>query len=212
MVTMHRPPVPVVRRRLVLGVDLGKMQTPATIVAVEVCDGEWVWDHVRHGWTPGLAGEVAVIRFLESIPLGTSYDHVARRMWHVAERAGAGEIWMDATGVGVAVVEMVQQRRPAGLRCRLRPVAITSGREAHDECVPRRELLSRLAVEWQEGRVKVADGLRGWTQLRKELLALDGNGRKTKGRDDLAMGLALAVWGVAGVGPVRGERGDGRLV
>ena len=40
MVTMHRPPVPAVRRRLVLGMDLGKMQTPVTIVAVEVRDGE----------------------------------------------------------------------------------------------------------------------------------------------------------------------------
>ena len=48
--------------------------------------------------------------------------------------------------------------------------------------------LSRL----EEGRVKVAEGLRGWAELRKELLALDGNGRKSRGQDDLAMGLALA--------------------
>lgn len=209
---MQRPPKPVARRRAVLGVDLGKRQTPATIVAAEVRDGEGEWDAVRHGWVPGLAGEVAVVRWIEAIPLGTSYDLVARRMWQVAEKAGAGEIWMDGTGVGEAVTEMVRQRRPAGLRCALRPVVITSGREAHDDYVPRWQLLTRLAVEWQEGRVKMAEGLMGWPELRQELLALDGNGRKTRGRDDLALGLGLAIWGLAGARVAAGERGEGRLV
>ena len=89
---------------------------------------------------------------------------------------------------------------------------ITSGRLASGTSVPRNELLTRLAVEWQEGRVRVAAGLSRWPELRKELLALDGNGRKRHGRDDLALGLALAVWGFKGAGVAVGERGDGRLV
>ncbi len=55
-------------------------------------------------------------------------------------------------------------------------------------------------------------GLSGWPELRKELLALDGEGRKKKGRDDLALGLALAVWGLTGMGAAAGDRADGRLV
>ena len=116
---------------------------------------------------------------------------------------------MDGTGVGVAVEEMVRQRRPAGLRCFLKPVMITSGREAHRASVPRKELLTRLAVEWQEGRVKLAAGLSKWPELRKELLALDGNGRKRHGRDDLALGLALAIWGFKGAGGGGGRAGGG---
>ena len=93
----------------------------------------------------------------------------------------------------------------------LKPVTITSGQTINQTSVPRRELMTRLAVEWQEGRVKVAEGLSRWPELRKELLGLDGQGRKKNGRDDLALGLALAVWGLTGVGAAAGERTDGRL-
>ncbi len=197
---------------MILGVDLGKRQTPTTIVAVEQQVGERVWDAVGHGWRRGgCAGEL-VVRRVESVPLETSYDVAARRIWAVAEGTGASEIWMDGTGVGVAVEEMVRERRPVGLRCALRAVMITGGVGVSGRSVARNALLTRLAVEWQEGRVKVVAGLRNWPELRKELLALDGNGRKRHGRDDLALGLALAVWGFTGAGAAVGERADGRLV
>lgn len=199
-------------RRVMLGVDLGKRQTPTTIVAVERQKGDRVWDEVQRCWRAGLPSEETTVSRLESIPLGTSYDLVSRRIWLVAELSGAAEIWMDGTGVGVAVEEMVRQRRPAGLRCVLRPVMITGGAAVHGASVPRCELLTRLAVEWQQGRVKVAPGLGNWPALRKELLGLDGNGRKRQGNDDLALGLALAVWGFTGGGAAVGERADGRLV
>ena len=67
-------------------------------------------------------------------------------------------------------------------------------------------------LEWQEGRVKVAKGLSRWPELRKELLGLDGQGRKKNARDDLALGLALAVWGLTGKGAAAGDRADGRLL
>ena len=198
-------------RRVVLGVDLGKRQTPATIIAVETKIAAPFWDHVHLRWNQ-CPGQTSVVRWVEAVPLGTSYDVVARRIWEIAEESGASEVWMDGTGVGVAVEEMVQQRKPARLKCMLKPVTITSGQTVSQTSVPRRELMTRLAVEWQEGRVKVAKGLSRWPELRKELLGLDGQGRKKKGRDDLALGLALAVWGLTGVGAAAGERGDGRLV
>ncbi len=197
-------------RRIVMGVDLGKRQTPATIIAVQTKVAKPFWDHVHLRWNQG-PGQTSVVRWLEAVPLGTSYDVVARRIWEIAEDSGASEVWMDGTGVGVAVEEMVQQRKPPGLKCMLRPVTITSGQTVSQTSVPRRELMTRLAVEWQEGRVKVAQGLSRWPELRKELLNLDGQGRKKNGSsDDLALGLALAVWGLTGVGTA-GERHDGRL-
>ena len=224
-------------RRVVLGVDLGKRQTPATIIALQSKSKAPVWDPVRLIWDQGpgrsevagkgrggvmaskysphqvrFAGEYLVVNWIEAIPLGTSYDGVARRIWEIAEESGASEVWMDGTGVGVAVEEMVRQRKPAGLKCLLRAVTITSGQTVSQTSVPRRELMTRLAVEWQEGRVKVATGLSRWPDLRKELLGLDGQGRKKNQRDDLALGLALAVWGLTGVGAPAGDRADGRLV
>ena len=199
-------------RRTVLGVDLGKRQTPATIIAAQsMSTAAEVWDPVRLCWhqDPGLA---AIVRWVEAVPLGTSYDRVARRIWEIAEESEASEVWMDGTGVGVAVEEMVRHRKPPGLKCMLRAVTITSGQAVSQTSVPRRELMTRLAVEWQEGRVKVAEGLSGWPELRKELLSLDGQGRKQNGRDDLALGLALAVWGLTGVGATAGDRADGRLL
>ena len=218
-------------RRVVLGVDLGKRQTPATIIAAQTkSTAEPVWDPVHLRWNqgPGLtavagkgrgglmaskysphqvrfAGEYLVVRWVESVPLGTSYDHVARRIWEIAEESEASEVWMDGTGVGIAVEEMVRHRKPPGLKCLLRAVTITSGQAVSQTSVPRRELMTRLAVEWQEGRVKLATGLSGWPELRTELLGLDGQGRKQKARDDLALGLALAVWGLTGTGATAGR-------
>ena len=197
--------------RVMLGVDLGKRQTPATIIAVKSKSKAREWDPVRLTWNQG-PGQTAVVRWIEAIPLGTSYDGVARRIWEIAEESGASEVWMDGTGVGVAVEEMVRQRKPPGLKCLLRAVTITSGQTVSQTSVPRRELMTKLAVEWQEGRVKVATGLSRWPDLRKELLGLDGLGRKKNVRDDLALGLALAVWGLTGNGAAAGEHADGRLL
>ena len=50
--------------RVMLGVDLGKRQTPATIVAVEQQLDDRVWDAVRHCWRPGLGRDVLVVRWV----------------------------------------------------------------------------------------------------------------------------------------------------
>ena len=202
--------------RVLLGVDLGKRQTPTTIVVlqqhVEPERSRKVWDPVHFRWKCGSLGNTMVVTCAESVTLGTSYDTVARRIWEVAARARATEIWMDGTGVGVAVEEMLRQRRPPGLHCTLRPITITGPGSGRSTSVARHELLSRLAVECERGRVRIAEGLPHWEALRQELLALDANGRKRHGRDDLALSLALAVWGFTGAGTPVGERRDGRLV
>ena len=108
--------------------------------------------------------------------------------------------------------EMVRQRRPSGMRCALRPITITGAGTARSGSVSRHELLSRLAVECEQGRVMIAEGLPHWDALRQELLALDANGRKRHHRDDLALSLALAVWGFTTACATVGERSDGRVI
>jgi hypothetical protein len=109
------------------------------------------------------------------------------------------------------VVELLRQSRPEGLKCGLRGVVLTGGREASGDHVPRWVLVQKLAVDWECGRVKVAAGLAGWEMLRRELLGLDAAGRKRREADDRVIAVALASWALTGVG-VAGERGDGRLV
>jgi hypothetical protein len=95
----------------------------------------------------------------------------------------------------------------------LRPVVLTGGLTAEGDRVPRRELMSRLALEVEQGRLKAARGLPGWAKLLRELRGLDGEGRKGQGKsDDLAMAVALALWGSVGVeGPKGAGERMGRL-
>ena len=196
--------------RVILGVDLGKRTTPTTITVVEQ-SLTLSQNPVRLGWLPANPAPALVIRWIESLPLETSYAEVAASIWRIADHSGAREIWMDGTGVGVAVEEIVRQSKPPRSTCALRTVMITGGGQASRTSVPRKELLTRLAVEWEQKRIKVAPNLLNWPSLRNELIALDGDGYKQKGRDDLALGLALAVWGFKGAGASVGERGAPRL-
>ena len=197
--------------RIILGVDLGKRTTPTTIAVVEQPTAPPLFDRVRHRILPSSPTEALVLRWIESIPLETSYRDVSAHIWRMAAHAAASEIWMDGTGVGVAVEEIVRTHKPPQSACVLHSVMITGTGKASRTSVPRLELLTRLAVEWEQKRIKVSDGLPHWPALRKELLALDGDGHKQAGRDDLALCLALAVWGIKGTGPPVGERLTGRL-
>ena len=198
--------------RVIIGIDLGKRTTPTTIAVVEQSFVPPAPDHVRLRWLPARPADALVIRWIESLPLETSYAEVATAIWRVATHCGAREIWMDGTGVGVAVEEIVRQSKPPKSTCVLHTVTITGSGQATRTTVPRNELLTRLAVEWEQKRIKVATGLPNWPALRNELIALDGHGHKQKGRDDLALGLALAVWGFKGAGPPVGERAFPRLL
>jgi len=202
-----------VRRRVVVGVDLGQLRTPAAVAVLELRDGAPVWDGVEWRWSPGLAGEVAVLRMVEVMELGTAYTTVSRRVWGVAMAAEADVVCFDQTGVGNAVVELLRQARPAELRCGLRGVVMTGGltASANGDHVPRHELMQRLAVDFERGRLRVARGVAGWEALRRELLGLDAAGRRRRETDDRVVAVALANWGLRG-GGVAGERGEGRLV
>ena len=99
--------------RVILGVDLGKRTTPTTITVVEQSLTLKTQDPVRLVWLPANPADALVIRWIESLPLETSYAEVAATIWRIAAHSGAREIWMDGTGVGVAVEEIVRQSKPA---------------------------------------------------------------------------------------------------
>ena len=117
------------------------------------------------------------------------------------ELDGHSDLVVDATGVGVPVVDQLRQ---AGLSPI--PVTITSGRRvkcvAGNWRVPKRALVGALIAALESGRLKVARGLPCGDALMCELR--DFRVRITSHRhaafggaaehDDLVLAVALAVW------------------
>jgi hypothetical protein len=138
------------------------------------------------------------------------------------------ELVVDATGVGVAVTDLLKER---GLR--FRAVTITGGEWAHYQAgsyrVPKRDLVAALEVPFHNEKLQVAEGLELWPTLREELLnfrrkidlrtAHDSYEHwRDSDHDDLVLACALACWwirrsgrrprpvGQAAPGPSREER------
>jgi hypothetical protein len=133
--------------RSALGVDLGRLPDPSAIAVVEERRVKTGWDAVN--WRHEFEIQTSV-PYLELVPLGTPFARVVERIKAVTEMLAElppMAVVMDATGVGDAVVEMVER---ADLGCRVTPVTITSGDEVRESegwwKVPKRELVGNMQV------------------------------------------------------------------
>ena len=187
-----------------LGLDLGQRQdytAMALVTPVEEADG--AFDYALR--QQPMVRRLRVLR-LEKMRLGTPYTEVVRRVEEVTRRPeldGRCTVVADATGVGVAVVEML---RAANLKGVLTPVTITCGvgKEHLDRGVwhvPRTELLGKLVTAFGQGRLRVPRSSRFAPALVEEALEMKadapGGGRRSEAagvHDDLVFALALAVW------------------
>ncbi len=180
-----------------LGLDLGQVQDFTALAVVERVEAE-------DAATKPPRYEV---RHLERPPLGTGYPQIAARVGEVLRRLPSRprrpRLVVDATGVGRPVVDMLRQ---SGLE----PIAITI--TAGDTPswvgggwrVPKRDLVSTLAVLLQTGRLKVAKELPDAATLVNELLnfrvkiSVGGHDSYEAWRegvhDDLVLAVSLAVW------------------
>lgn len=170
----HRPP------RLLAGLDLGQLSDPT---ALALAQREMIL---------GPAGRLEprfLVRFLERVPLRTSYPDVVRG---VRKRLTAlGEpcsLILDNTGVGKAVADIFKEPVTAEdqeheallhptwrLARTLLPVQITltAGLHAKQESwwewhVPKREVIMTFSVALQQNRVWVAEALPDAATLLKE--------------------------------------------
>lgn len=190
----------------VIGVDLGQKQDYTAVAVVEKIEPAAL--RVRDAGKPLLH-----LRHLERYPLGTPYgdqmDRVAALVGEVKRRINLvhppqPELVVDATGVGVGVVEMLKER---GLK--YRPVSITGGTsETHSRGayhVPKRNLVSRAVAPFEGKRLKIARGMRLVPELVRELenFKVKVNVRtahdsyeawRESDHDDLVLALALACW------------------
>jgi hypothetical protein len=150
---------------------------------------------------------VLVLRHIQGYPLKTPYREVAgmvERALVGLERSGRREMAVDATGVGLPVIEMLREAR---LGVELTPIALTGGESvgqtSHARTVPRHVLLHNMRRMFEVGALRIPAKVPGTDLLLAELAAL-GNERSGQ-HDDLAFALAFALWAARPGGYV-GER------
>ena len=191
-----------------VGLDLGQKRSFTAIAVVErslVLEERrdpiyWTLDWVALG-PPEFA-----VRHLERVPLGTSYVEVVadvRAMLGSDAMRGRAELFVDATGAGAPVVDLF--RAVESLRPVMTPVVITNGGPGQESAgkgfrerlVPRQDLVAGLLVMREEKNLAIARGVPETKVLIEELVQFgrEDGGKRSDMRDDLAMAMALAVWG-----------------
>jgi hypothetical protein len=192
--------------RYTIGLDLGQARNHT---ALAVLERTWTAATAREfilSGTRGFSGEYEyLVVGMERLALGTSYPMVVEWVKTIAKRYGEdlGEIVVDATGVGSAVMDLLKR---AQIGARIAGVVITgsqatgnpsgAGRTAAGySTVSRTELLTALQVSIQSRRISISLPLCSeWAALQKELELLRMAGKRAGVQDDLAFALALAVW------------------
>jgi hypothetical protein len=195
----------------ILGVDLGQANDFTALCVLE----KWrdtTSTVEQKGFEPPTSitttRNIFHLRHLQRLKLGTGYPDVVNivstmlKALPPAKQAPA--LVTDATGVGRPVIDMMQK---AGLR----PIAVTitggfdENRVAsNDFRIPKRNLVSTLAVLLQSGRLKVAPDLTEGETFVSELsnfkvkISAAGhdsyNAWRESIHDDLVLSVALAAW------------------
>jgi len=175
------------------GLDLGQQQDPTALVIVEQ----------KSGSAANSSPEYAV-RHLRRWPLGTPYPTIVEVLQTLFTRGPTllnSTLVIDATGVGLAVVDMVTA---ANLPIVVKPLTITSGQNPGDGTVPKKDLVGAVQAVLQTRRLRIAKGLQLAEALTKELemfrVTVTAARNETfaswreRDHDDLVLALALAVW------------------
>jgi hypothetical protein len=188
-----------------VGLDLGQSQDFTALAILERTELTGAWDPAIYAYQKMAALR---LRYLERVPLGTTYPEVVARVREVtrsAELHGRCELVVDATGVGRPLVDLL---RAAELDCRVAPVVVTAGDAvSHSNGyyhVPKRDLIVGLQVLLQRGGLEIAAGMAFRRTLIEEMTHMQvrqkASGHEQFGawregqHDDLVFAVALAHW------------------
>jgi len=215
-------PLPV---RFTIGLDLGKLSDYSALAVVEERP-ERVIERFNQATVTPIWGEDPdrTIPHLQRWPLQTSYATIAAEVGRlVATLAGRAQtevrLFTDATGVGVAVTEMLLSQEPIrqlAHRSGFAAVTITGGTATSKGYastgqvgyttwhVPKVELVGAAQLALQSRKVKVAETLLEAATLVAELRNFQVTyteaanaiyNARVGAHDDLVLAAALALWG-----------------
>ena len=191
------------KRDFLIGVDLGQARDYTAIAVFERFE-ELTGKAERGRWKTQTRYELP---HLERPPLGTSYPAIIDQLLEMIARLPPHErlkILVDRTGVGRPVVDLMRRAK-----LQVIPITITAGGTARGGAyggfnVPKRELVSNLAILFQSGRLKVARTLPEAATLVEELqnfkmkITTAGNDTyeawRESDHDDLVLAAAMACW------------------
>ncbi len=201
--------------RFTLGLDLGKMSDFSALAIAEERPERTDLILGKARLAPYWAEDPSYdLPWLQRWPLRTPYETIAKEVARrVAMLSGttANEVslYVDGTGVGTAVVEILQQQEALKYMGELfKIVTITAGREVVQVSggwhVAKGELVSVAQVALQRGRLNVAPSLPEARTLRDELGTFEVTlteaanatfSHRDGKHDDLVLATALALWG-----------------
>ncbi len=209
-------PLPV---RYTLGLDLGKL-ADYTALAIAEERPERVVEHFGQATIdPVWATDPDyTVPWLQRWPLGTPYHAIAVAVGKlvaalVARPAAAVTLFVDATGVGAAVIEtLAAEPTIAALGSGLAAVTITAGHETtrgyegrhRTFHVPKKDLVGAAQMALQRQKLKVAAELPEAETLTGELRTFEVQitqsanatySHRDGAHDDLVLATALALWG-----------------
>jgi len=209
---MPNLPVPT---RYTLGLDLGKMSDYSALAIAEERPERTDLVLGQARLVPHWADDPSYdLPWLQRWPLRTPYQTIAedvagRVTALVAVSQAEVSLYVDGTGVGTAVVEILKQQAAIKQMQELfKVVTITAGREVTRVTdgwhVAKGELVSVAQVALQRGRLNVAPALPEARTLRDELTTFEVTMTKAANatfshrdgkHDDLVLATALALWG-----------------
>jgi hypothetical protein len=195
-----------------VGLDLGQSQDYTALAVIQKVP--------TYDQQTGKHGSELHLKHLERYPLKTPYTHIADSVRDLLTgppftddildgfriRKARTELIVDKTGVGVAVTDLLKERRLNYVAVTITGLGQKVNRTGTREySVPKQDLVSALEVPFHKGTLKVAKGLQGWLKLREELLNFRRKQNKTTAHisyehwresdhDDLVLAAALACW------------------
>jgi hypothetical protein len=195
-----------------VGLDLGQSQDYTALAVVQKIP--------TYDEQTGKDAKELHLKHLERYPLKTPYTHIADTVRDLLTgppftddirdgfriRKAQTELVVDKTGVGVAVTDLLKERRLNFFSVTITGLGQKVNRTGTREySVPKQDLVSALEVPFHKGTLKVAKGLQGWLKLREELLNFRRKQNKTTAHisyehwresdhDDLVLAAALACW------------------
>ncbi len=190
-------------RDFIIGVDLGQARDYTAITILERFE-ELTGKAAKGRWLAQVRYEMP---HLERPPLGTSYPAIIARLKDLIARLPGHErlkILVDRTGCGRPVVDLMRKEK-----LQVVPITITAGGSVTGSAygglnVPKRELVSNLAIQFQADRLKISRALPEAAQLIEELqnfkmkITLAGNDTyeawRESDHDDLVLAAAMAAW------------------